>query len=339
MCGLYGVAGAISVNERRAFKDLAVISSIRGPHSTGLAAVSVTNKNMVLKRVGGPHEFLDSVVCNAMLGGQNKVLLGHGRFATVGDISLNNAHPFRFEGLVGAHNGTLHNIHKLENYLDFEVDSEVLFYNIDVNGLQETILKTGGAFALSWWDIEENTLRFLRNIQRPLYFCKSKDKETLFWASEKHMLSCALARNHISFSKILMFKPLQAYTFHLPARAFGIIETPKTQAIKQYTPPPLACAPAIKKGNVLFSAKSGYTSRTRDSSPCVYVKVYKDVSVHESRFKYLTKDGCLQCNEVPKITDDLLWIASDIFMCDFCAENTETKQWLIDEGYIDMTEN
>lgn len=216
MCGLVGIAGSINASHERVFKTLLILDSLRGEDSTGIAAVHrVSGQVSVAKHLGDPFQLFDSKSFERAMKPLQKVLIGHNRFATTGAINVRNAHPFDFDSLVGVHNGTLKNKWKLDNSNDFSVDSENLYHHLEKNGLKDTIETIEGAWALVWWDKAEETLNFLRNEERPLFFCKSEDDQTLFWASESWMLYAALSRAGIKFTTPEEFKVDQHYSIHI----------------------------------------------------------------------------------------------------------------------------
>jgi hypothetical protein len=125
--------------------------------------------------------------------GEQSVLVGHCRSKTVGEISVKNAHPFDFpeDGIIGVHNGTLHNHRDLDTYDYNKVDSEVLYGHMAKNGVRDTFENVEGAFACIWWNDKDKTLNFFRNDKRPLFFTWSKDHKVMFWASEIWMFAAA----------------------------------------------------------------------------------------------------------------------------------------------------
>jgi len=197
ICGLVGAAGILGGNEEKAFRNLLILDTVRGEDSTGIAAINSQNGYSVVKEVGVPHNLFDTKRYESIFRRINRVLIGHNRSATVGNITRKNAHPFDMETLIGAHNGTLHNKHRLADSADYTVDSENLFHHIEKHSLKEAIDLVDGAYALVWWDKFEQTLNFLRNEERPLFLARTKDTKTIFWASEMWMLNAACARNNV----------------------------------------------------------------------------------------------------------------------------------------------
>lgn len=193
MCGLVGMAGDLNHKDKKVMENLLILSSFRGKDSTGVALVDNTNqeKVKVIKTVGDPYCFLDYRPWDLASSYNQKVMIGHTRHTTVGKINKTNAHPFTEEHITGVHNGTLSHGWKqaLADGTYFDVDSQAIMHNLSLDAADVVIPKLVGAYALVWWDENESTLNFIRNDKRPLYFCQTKDKRKMFWASEIWMLN------------------------------------------------------------------------------------------------------------------------------------------------------
>lgn len=238
MCGLVGVIGKLGKDERSAFELLLALDTIRGKHSTGILSISNGNEPKILKKVGTPFDLSDDSRYSKTIFHSDKVLMGHNRYATKGSVNNINAHPFDHVSVIGSHNGTLRQQSLLDDHSDYDVDSDNLYHHMAKNGVDDTIKKLNGAFALSWWNTEENSFNLIRNDERPLYIAKAKDKEVVIYASEKWMIQVACHKNNIKTEDIMEVPPLQHLKFNLASSAhvttFNV--TPTIKAVKGYTP-------------------------------------------------------------------------------------------------------
>lgn len=193
MCGIVGMAGDLGHNHKHLLKDMLDVSQMRGRHSTGVVKVDRNSENYTwVKRVGPPAYLFDSRSYeDTVNNGLAAAYIGHTRHKTVGDIDIKSAHPFDFEdqGICGVHNGTLKSYYDLDGYNYKKVDSEVLYEHLSQNGPEDTFPLITGAWCCNWWDNEAETINFIRNKERPLWFTWSKDLRVLYWASEIWMFS------------------------------------------------------------------------------------------------------------------------------------------------------
>lgn len=230
MCGLVGTAGILGLNEEKAFRQLLVLDTLRGEDSTGIAAINAQMGYSIAKEVGTPYALFDTKRCEVIFRKLNRVLIGHNRSATVGNIIRKNAHPFDMETIIGVHNGTLRNKWKLDDAAEYVVDSENLFHHMEKNGVRQAIDIIDGAYALVWWDKFEYELNFLRNHERPLYITRTTDDKTIFWASEKWMLDVACGRNGIKIQDPISLEQDMHFVFTL--NKDGSISKPKAAQMK-----------------------------------------------------------------------------------------------------------
>ncbi|CAN5950617.1 unnamed protein product [Sphagnum jensenii] len=127
---------------------------VRGHHSTGTAIVKRFDSEIEMAKAAVPSPMFIGLkeYQDLMNKASLKVIIGHNRYATIGEKTPKNAHPFKFPNLVGAHNGTIDSwsLRDLEDSGQFGTDSEALYNSISKIGIKSTIEKMTGAWALSW---------------------------------------------------------------------------------------------------------------------------------------------------------------------------------------------
>lgn len=203
------MAGDTTATWKDLFGNLLIVDSLRGMHSTGVAVVErFDSKIYMAKEIGHPFNLLMTQEYTDLMNKACKVIIGHNRYATMGKHTVDNAHPFAFDKVVGAHNGTLDKwaIRELDDYEKFDTDSEAIFNTINNKGIAKTVDVMEGAWALTWYDKEKNTINFLRNSKRPLHYAYSEDHCTLIWASEVEMLKMVIARSYKKIKDEDIFK-------------------------------------------------------------------------------------------------------------------------------------
>ena len=195
MCGHVGIAGKLEYKDEALFRKLLIFDYLRGPDSTGAASIRKNGKVEISKLASHPIDLFDTKrYGTAITASMSVALIGHNRLATKGIVNNTNAHPYQYDHIVGAHNGTLSasSWKALEEILGepTNVDSQAIFACIAKIGIDETVKHLQGAWALVWADMEEGTLNFLRNDQRPLWYANSEDFKRVFYASEwEHILA------------------------------------------------------------------------------------------------------------------------------------------------------
>ena len=230
MCGLVGVAGDLDKKSIEAFNTLLIWNQVRGSHSTGVGSIRKANGGGgVLRSVGPPCFLMDSKQYDEFVNPSMKVIIGHGRHRTVGEVSPSNAHPFNTGDVIGAHNGTLDwwSQKHLDDRGEFGTDSEALINAISQRGAEAVIPEIDGAWALTWYDKRTGRLNMLRNDKRPLNIAFSKDRKTMFWASELIMLEAALQRAGIEYDGEGYVKIDQLWSWAIPGD--GKVIQPRTE--------------------------------------------------------------------------------------------------------------
>lgn len=244
MCGIVGYAGHCNHKIAKMFKNMLFFNTVRGVDATGIAMVPEdktrrTEEDTILYKipVNAP-TFIDTEYGKSLLlRNNNCVAIGHNRKATSGDKSPQNCHPFLYPELVGAHNGTIPylSLRELKSLPSYgTTDSEQLFNNIVKGGLEETISKISGAWALVWYDYKTREMNFLRNTERPLTYAFSEDGKTLFWASEAWMISGAAERNDVKLRKSKDVDNKTATVFHFTHDKHYRIKVPDYGEFKRF---------------------------------------------------------------------------------------------------------
>lgn len=273
MCGVVGVAGSITAKELSAFKWMLLVDQVRGMDSTGVAVIDSDGEVVTHKLAVNAHDYLDMSKTTRVLNTASKrCLIGHNRAATKGKIVNKNAHPFQYGNITGVHNGTLRNQLLLPDHSLFDVDSENLFYSMDKIGVEETIAKTNGAATLIFWEEEQQRLNMIRNKERPLFFCYSKDYKTVFWASEKWMLNVGLAKQGLEHTPPLELKEEVLLSFDMKGHnvwSNKMSEVMTTKEVPFYKVTPFAGSTYTrKKLKFKFNSK---TNPTTNWGPTQYV--------------------------------------------------------------------
>lgn len=227
MCGQCGVYSTTWLDtEYKLFKNLLYINETRGTDSTGVIRVSkktdgdgfTTRSKKTLLPAGEflMHKNASDIIRSGYQGlGAPICILGHTRAATVGKVEINNAHPFRFDGVIGTHNGTIKKHFTGKD--KFGTDSEAFYNLINQNGLKEAIEEVNdhdSAYAIQFIDFKKNTLNFVKNSQRPLWFTYLFSRSALIWSSEKEHLEFILKLAKLSHNTGWKGQESKFFTLH-----------------------------------------------------------------------------------------------------------------------------
>jgi len=206
MCGLVGFVGAAGDREKELFSQLLLVNTLRGHHGTGLFTAWTENAKSwydSIKTVEPSGSWVFSQEYeDALLSVKGvKAMMAHSRHATLGEINKDNSHPFitKKKKITGFHNGTIKG--KFAGTEDYETDSEALYNLIEKDGLKEALDHVykeshSVAYALQYYNWDENAITLIRNSQRPLWIAEMYANE-YFWASERNFLEMCFIRNNI----------------------------------------------------------------------------------------------------------------------------------------------
>jgi predicted glutamine amidotransferase len=233
MCGIVGYITQEKVrgqNDRRKFIDQALIAgTVRGDDSTGVFSVTHDlprgESADWLKNVGDGYSFVVSKEYQERYGLQAKTdnyrcIIGHGRSATVGTVTTENAHPFQEGPITLVHNGTLDTTwHMGKSMADLkeegvQVDSHVIAHNLAATeDAASVISKLDGAYALIWHDARDESINIVRNDRRPLHMLFATCEDTILIASEAEMLYWLAKRNTFMIGKVVTPKANELLKF------------------------------------------------------------------------------------------------------------------------------
>lgn len=224
MCGLYGIFdktfGGLGAYDLAVFGTMGTITEVRGRHSSGCFAVAKDGKPSPLVKTVGPSvnllfekpwEKFKAISVN-----NGRAMIGHGRYATVGKVTKQNAHPFREAELTLVHNGTIRSGLDLAEH-KVDVDSHALVKEIKSKGLKQAIESIHGAWAIIMYDEEKKHIQFLRNYERDLHYMETNG--SVYVMSDKHALEFVKAQ-HKLLGEIVPFKANTLYTFDVASKTF-----------------------------------------------------------------------------------------------------------------------
>lgn len=199
MCGIVGVINPTTLAHEKWFTQALIVDQLRGFHSTGAFAVFKDEVQWHKDAVLGTH-FVEQEGFKGLLRTRSPLAyVGHNRWATMGEVNEDNAHPFHHNPITLVHNGTLRTEAPGVSATQFGTDSEGIAYALSQpDAVPDNVLnELSGAFVLVWHDLDDNCLRMARNDERTLYVAKCKGHDTLLFASEALMIEWLAARNNI----------------------------------------------------------------------------------------------------------------------------------------------
>jgi glucosamine 6-phosphate synthetase-like amidotransferase/phosphosugar isomerase protein len=337
MCGLFGGASSTLVDiEVDRVIQLGIIAQLRGTDSTGILtqhrasgqAITRIHKDTVNSSVF----FEEPAIKGFIKEKRPYIIAGHCRAATVGEVTVENAHPYYLGKIAGMKNGTIHN---LKGKTKDETDSQAFLRLIQDEGLEAAMHEAqGGGYAACWIDSRNQTLNFVRNGGRPLFLMKGAG--CLYWSSEREMLQLIRDRTSMSFEYTdIEPVPINTHVSYATNRIMTseykkIIEVkPKTtwypsadtkkhtQEVKKIAHtvmgPTVPLVPKPKGREILdVPAGSKYT-----------IRAFQEKSLKPSKARKLLANGCSFCtNELSlgEITNAHFY-SNKSWLCDECAAN------------------
>lgn len=141
---------------------------------------------------------------------ENHYGVGH-RLLKIQDVSDNSRQPYEYKNLVLAFNGEVYNYEEIKKELmekgyEFNTvgDTEVLIKMLDCYGLDETLKKIDGCYAISIYNKDTEELCLVRDRFgiKPLYYYKDDDR-VVFCSEIKGILECDNIPRKFNLDKVL----------------------------------------------------------------------------------------------------------------------------------------
>ena len=217
MCGIIGSVGPWSVSDKdkQAIRNMFYLDVLRGRDSSGAVFFNSQNKKSNwCKRIGLPDAIEDMKEYQEAWKSPFTSFIGHNRFATMGKVNIDNAHPFEKGDVVGVHNGTLYkeDLVRLLSLVDRETskgvtDSEIIFEVLEKHNIETLWKNICGPATLVWLNSKEESTNIVVHDKRPLYSWTAPSGR-MFFASEPWMISIGVSRAgmHTDINPLLLEK-------------------------------------------------------------------------------------------------------------------------------------
>lgn len=257
-------------------------------------------------------EFINSGTGGNILASDSMfIIAGHSRHATVGDITPQNAHPFRAGDIFGMHNGTV-----VSKGSKGKTDSQEIFE--DLNKLDRDAwpdyfrdLDKKGAFALVFIDIKTNSLYIVRNNERTLYYADHIGVK--YFASEWAMLDFWKKRCNISQANISWFEPMRLYSWNL---------TDLSKTTEVDLKPEEKVVPPWQGNSVpLIMGPKDVKTHAKDEEHDYLAYRAKRMSTNKALG--LLQHGCALCDKVSSLKEVTWWSNNEVHYCNKCYEKSE----------------
>jgi asparagine synthetase B (glutamine-hydrolysing) len=323
MCGLFGAIGQkIVPYEIKIIEKMSYLTCFRGIDSTGVFTIHDDpnfkySSPVILKNTSTPPEFIHSNTFQKHVRTVKedlKVIAGHSRAATYGSVVASNAHPFRKDHITGMHNGS---IPQFANWNGDTTDSEHLFELMAKSGPQSVVDQAkGGAYALVWHDSSDNTLNFLRNPDRPLFFAKAPG-DLILWMSEEWMLDT-------------LFKSIgwgKASIEELPVHTHYSVDVDTLELSKNPCKPTTVVQRAAARLTKAIHYCYPYTMHSDEVPWSTSVSFGPVPNMPEQQVRELLDEGCVNCYHICDPSDKFMWIPfpdepeDSFYFCDDCVND------------------
>lgn len=356
MCGLFGYFGDYSITNDDVghLHELATLSTLRGTDSTGYLQGRQHKRDLIFNSrhtlENAVHLFTDGGASLAFKGSNTRLVMGHCRAATLGKVTLDNAHPIREGNIIGCHNGTIPIFAPDKGDEEKNSDSRELFKRINDKGVEQAVAESGasGAYAMTWVHLGTKVLSFLRNKERTLYYIMNAHKTKMFWASEWRFLKFAVPTwekawetnpsilevdelitidmddglRSFEKKKITVPRSISTHYFDPAINSSFFEELEKLEAetvaeaqALELTEENVTSVPLITKSQDLGLTKV----LEKDPNLPAFYRGFRNIFQATGYYtQLLKKKGCAHCKQHHTVKDALTWIDHDEYICENC---------------------
>lgn len=355
MCGLVGIAGKLEFRDEALTRRLLMYDYFRGMDSTGLAAIHKDGEATCVKIASHPIDLFDMKSFDRALSyGKSNAFIGHNRAATKGAVSNKNAHPYVCGDIIGAHNGTLEysswaDLKKVVGE-DQETDSHAIFECINMIGIEETSTMLAGAWSLVWYDRVSESLNFLRNDKRPMWFAWTDTFDKLIWSSDWRFIdsACNSGTGINETASHNLYSSKDGYSFfptdidqHYSYKISDLLNADKkepTPTVQELKGKEVVVTSNFTKPTHVMSGKTDGTTETawtsiknKDKKNDVYQAVPGDAPFgewwDEETFDLLATYGCSFCGKPVGFYEEgvVIYESDDLVVCPSCSGETTSR--------------
>lgn len=220
MCGIFGYSfkhGKLSAARRAVLAtNLARYNDDRGGDSWGVVGINADGHH-VSRGLGDLSDHAYELC-------EYQTLFAHTRYASSGEVTMKNAHPFKVGKILGAHNGAVYNHEDLCGHYkrNYPVDSIHLFAHLNEGRPFEELIARG---AIEWIKLDDPKTIYLSKLfagELAVYGIGEDGEDGIVWSSNyKHLLKALLCTG---LYKHVRYEVRRGRVYFVNNGVFGVVK-------------------------------------------------------------------------------------------------------------------